>query len=79
MGLYWQMPKLKTQFVTFEIEVWLPNPETLSLLSENYLCDKQIDLVMKKAQPQTNFKAIFQYKSKLLNDIYFSFNHLNSV
>lgn len=57
------MPKLKTQFVTFEIEVWLPDPETLSLLSENYLCPKQIDLVMKKAQPQTNFFHFFSTKA----------------
>lgn len=60
------MPKLKTQFVTFEIEVWLPNPETLSLLSENYLCHKQIDLVMKKAQPQTNFKVFFSVQKQTI-------------
>lgn len=45
------MPKLKTQFVTSETEICLPDPETR--LFENYLCPKQIDLVMKK-NPATN-------------------------
>ena len=60
------MPKLKTQFVTSEIEIWSPDPETLTLLSENNFCPKQIDLVMKKAQPQTNFKVIFSVQKQTI-------------
>jgi len=60
------MPKLKSQFVTSEIEVWSSDAETVSLLSANYLCAKQVDLVMKKAQLQTKFEVFFSVQKQTI-------------
>lgn len=73
------MTKLKTQFVTFETEVSLSDPEPTVCFLKTTDVLSILPLPLKKPSHKQISGNFFQYKSKLYNDIYSSFYHLQSV